>query len=129
MKTGVQSLILIALITSLLLLTGCSNSDNKNVDNKREPQPVVVVDAHKVINDGTELTYTFNSGTYDITITSDQPLNISADYEKDNSEAKEVTSYTRTLRLNSPDNLHITNPTTFGMGPAANIAIKVITYQ
>lgn len=129
MRTGVQGLIIVALITILLLLTGCSNNDNKNADTKREPQPVVVVDAHKVINDGTELTYTLNSGTYDITITSDQPLNVNADYEKENSEAKEITNYTRTLKLNSPDNLHITNPTTFGMGPAANISIKVITYQ
>ena len=96
-----------------VLCTGCTE------------QPATLMDSQIVIDDKGEYTMDLDPGKYRVTLQSDEPLDVSfssvSSYDK-----TEVTQYDTVATLSNPAVLTIKNPSLIGMGPSANVMIKVV---
>jgi len=108
------SLVVIGLfMVFAVLCTGCTE------------QPATLMDSQIVIEDKGEYTMDLDPGKYRVTLQSDEPIDVSfstvSSYDK-----SEVTQYDTVVTLSNPAVLKVKNPSLFGMGPNANVMMRVI---
>lgn len=101
----------------LLILTACS-SDSDN--------PKVVIDWHGILGEGYSRSWSLDSGTYRLEMTS-TPNGASVEWLPSSGcqNVHEAKEYYWDCRLTMNGQLKITNPTTLGLGPSESVTVRV----
>jgi len=88
-------------------------------------QPTTLMDTQIVVEDKGEFTVDLDPGKYRVTMQSDEELDVSfstvASYDKSG-----VTQYDSVVTLANQAVLSIKNPSLLGMGPNANVLLKIV---
>jgi len=96
-----------------VLLSGCTE------------QPTSLIDNQIVVEDKGDYTMNLDPGKYRVTLQSDESIDVSfstvSSYDKSG-----VTQYDTVATLANPAVLTIKNPSLIGIGPSANVMIKVV---
>lgn len=100
-------------LIAAVLFTGCTE------------QPATLMDTQIVIDDKGDFSQDLQAGKYRVTLQSDEPIDVSfstvSSYDK-----KDVTQYDTVVTLANPAVLKLENPSLIGMGPSANVLIKIV---